>query len=279
VAAVLALLASVGFGAGDFLGGMKARRIQLMTVLVISQLGALGLAIVAVAAVRPDAPTGSLVGYAAAAGFFQATGLGAYWKGLSNGAMGVVAPISATAAIIPVTVGLTRGEHLDPHQAVGIAVALIGVMLTSTEPRALSVERPRIAIGVGYALVAAVCLGSGLACIGLASEGGDITWVVLVSRIVLVGLLCATAVAIRHRLDPNRGPLLPLLLIGLLSAGSTFLFAEATTRGLISVVAVIVSVYPVTTIGLAWLVLGERVAWTQRLGAAVALAGVALIAA
>jgi drug/metabolite transporter (DMT)-like permease len=65
----------------------------------------------------------------------------------------------------------------------------------------------------------------------------------------------------------------------LLSVGATFLFAEATTRGLLSLVTVIASIYPVTTILLAWLVLGERVAWTQRLGAAIALTGVALIAA
>jgi drug/metabolite transporter (DMT)-like permease len=279
VAAVLALLSSIGYGAGDFLGGLKTRTVKLVTVLVVSQLGSLALAAVVLLAVRPDMPSGRLLAYAAAAGVFQAAGLGAYYSGLASGAMGVVAPISATALIIPVAVGLSRGEELELHQVLGVVVALAGVVLTSAEPRALSVDRPRIAVGVGLALVAAVCLGCGLASIGLASDGGDITWVVLISRVVLVGLMCATAVALRHRIDVERGQVPQLVSIGLLSAGATFLFAEATTRGQISVVAVVASVYPVTTIALAWLVLGERVAWTQRLGAVVALLGVALIAA
>jgi drug/metabolite transporter (DMT)-like permease len=279
VAAVLALLASIGYGAGDFLGGMKARSVKLVTVLVVSQVGSLALALVVLLVVRPDMPSGRLLAYAGAAGLFQAAGLGAYYAGLASGAMGVVAPISATAAVIPVTVGLSRGDQLDLHQVVGIVVALAGVVLTSAQPRALDVDRPRIAVGVGLALLAAACLGCGLASIGLASDGGDITWVVVVSRVVLVGLLCATVLALRRPAGVERGQLLPLLSVGLLSVGATFLFAEATTRGLISIVAVVVSVYPVTTIALAWLVLGERVAWTQRLGAVVALVGVALIAA
>jgi drug/metabolite transporter (DMT)-like permease len=278
VAAVLALLSSIGFGAGDFLGGMKSRSVKLMTVLVISQAGSLALAAIVLVAVQPDMPSGRLLAYAAAAGVFQAAGLGAYYSGLANGAMGVVAPISATAAIIPVTVGLTRGEHLELHHTLGIVVALTGVMVTSAEPRALAVDRPRIAVGVGLALVAAICLGCGLASIGLASDGGDITWVVLTSRVVLVAFLVAAVLAQRHRLRVEPGQLLPLVSVGLLSVGATFLFAEATTRGLLSIVTVVVSVYPVTTIVLAWLVLGERVAWSQRLGAAIALAGVALIA-
>jgi drug/metabolite transporter (DMT)-like permease len=253
--------------------------VKLMTVLVVSQAGSLALAAIVLLAVRPDMPDGRLLAYAAAAGVFQAAGLGAYYSGLASGAMGVVAPISATAAIIPVVVGLTRGEHLELHQTLGIVVALTGVVVTSTEPRALAVDRPRIAVGVGLALVAAVCLGCGLASIGLASDGGDITWVIVTSRVVLVGLLIAAVVALRHRPRVEPGQLLPLLSVGLLSVGATFLFAEATTRGLLSLVTVIASIYPVTTILLAWLVLGERVAWTQRLGAAIALTGVALIAA
>lgn len=279
MAVVLALLASVGYGAGDFVGGLKGRSVPLPTVLVISQVAALVLACLVLLAVGPDAPDGRLAALAAAAGAFQAAGLGAYYAGLAGGAMGVVAPISATAAVIPVTVGIVLGEQLGLLQAIGIAVAILGIVVTSAEPKALAAERPRIAVGVGLALLAAANLGLGLAFLARASEDGDVTWAVVISRAVLVALVCVTVIALRHRPTVERRDFLPLVSVGLLSATATFLFAEATTHGLISLVAVIVSVYPVTTIGLAWLVLGERVAPTQRMGAVIALAGVALIAA
>jgi len=278
VAAVLALLSSVGFGAGDFIGGYKARTIALINVLVVSQVAGLLIAIVALAAIRPPAPTGHLVIYALAAGLFQAVGLGAYYRGLASGAMGVVAPISATAAIIPVTVGLTLGETFSLVQAVGIAVAILGVVLTSAEPGALSADRPKIAVGVGLALVAATCLGFGLAWIGRAAEGGHIAWVLAVSRVSLVAMILLAVLRMRIRPSVPARELLPLASIGAFSAGATLLFAQATTYGQIGLVAVITSVYPITTVGLAWLVMGERIARVQRVGAGVALVGVALVA-
>ena len=56
------------------------------------------------------------------------------------------------------------------------------------------------------------------------------------------------------------------------------LFAVASTRGLLPVVAVGGSMYPAFTIALAHFVLGERLTLLQRLGVVGALAGVALIA-
>ena len=72
----------------------------------------------------------------------------------------------------------------------------------------------------------------------------------------------------------------PLLVgVGVGDTGATLLYAAATTRGLLSVVAVLASLYPVVIVVLARTVLSERVARPQLLGVAVALAGVALISA
>lgn len=60
---------------------------------------------------------------------------------------------------------------------------------------------------------------------------------------------------------------------------ATVAYGTATTKGLVSVVAVIATLSPVVTVGLAVVVLGERLAARQRLGVVTALAGVVLLAA
>jgi drug/metabolite transporter (DMT)-like permease len=72
---------------------------------------------------------------------------------------------------------------------------------------------------------------------------------------------------------------LPLVAIGILDLCANGLYALATRHGLLSLVAVAASLYPLATVALARVVLGERVRRLQELGIAAALAGVAMIAA
>ncbi|MGH2980325.1 MAG: EamA family transporter, partial [Solirubrobacterales bacterium] len=130
-ALLLAFASSVAWGAGDFLGGLKSRRLPVLNVLVASQLTGLVL-IGAYVAIRAEGPPGGdLALWAPLSGIAGAVGLAAFYRGLAVGNMGVVAPISATAAIVPLAVGVAGGDRPAELQYVGIALALVGIVLAS----------------------------------------------------------------------------------------------------------------------------------------------------
>src|SRR5437763_890057 len=129
----LALVASAMWGFSDFVGGLKAKTLPLLSVLVVSQ--PLGLAVLgALAAAAGRHSLGGLgTLYAVLAGAGGLVGISALYRGLAVGTMGIVAPISATAPLVPVVVGIARGERPSPVQAAGIVFALGGIVLASRE--------------------------------------------------------------------------------------------------------------------------------------------------
>ena len=191
--------------------------------------------------------------------------------------MGIVAPITATGAAIPVAVGLASGERPSWPQAAGLALAVAGVVLASLEPRGEDGGVP-VAAGVGLAVFAAVAIGLFLTALDAASEG-SILWALLLQRIVLVALVLAVALARRAQLSLDRRDLRAVLAIGVLDMCSNVAFAIATTKGLLSLVAVLGALYPVTTVLLARFVLGERIRAAQRVGVVCAFGGIVLITA
>jgi drug/metabolite transporter (DMT)-like permease len=271
-AIALALCVSALWGVGDFLGGHSSRRLSALTVLAVSELAGWIAVAVAVAATRPDPPSAAAVASAAVAGLGGVVGLGALYRGMAVGAMGVVAPLSSAAAVIPVVVGLARGERPSGLQLIGIAVTLLGVVLVSREDGA---ARARVAAGVGLALVAAVGFGSYFVFLDAASDEGAAV-AVFVARGTATVLALAAAFA-RSVWRPPARMLPTLVAIGLFDVSANGLLALALNEGLVSLVSVLASLHPVVTVGLALVLLGERVGRTRALGVAVALAGVAAI--
>jgi drug/metabolite transporter (DMT)-like permease len=277
LAVALGLAASVSWGISDFLGGLKSRTLALLSVLLTSQ-GAGLVLITAIVALRGRAaPDAEHVVYACLSGIAGAIGLAAFYRGLAVGAMAVVAPISGTAAVIPVAVGLISGERPAALQVPGIALAIAGVALASRE---LPEEGggPRVAAGAGLALLSAVGFGSFFVAMDAASEP-DLFWAIFFNRATSLTALALAVLVVRPRLVLGRDDLPVLLLIGALDISANALFAAASTEGLVSLVAVLASLYPVVTVLLARLVLGERVRRVLQVGVVAVLAGVALISA
>lgn len=271
----LALGAALSWGFGDFIGGRASRTLHVLTVLALSQLT--GAAAVAVWVIVDGGSAPSLRGvlWAMGAGAAGCFGLAGLYRGMAIGAMGVVAPISATAAIVPFVVGIASGERPGTVRIAGAALALLGVVLVSREPGHSGGGR---AAGVGLALVAA--LGFGLYFVGIdraATEGA--AWAVLVARGTSTVLALAVALSVGAALVVGGRSLVTVLAVGVLDVGANVLFALSTSRGLVSVVAVLASLYPVATVALARLVLAERIGRGQWVGAGVALTGAALISA
>ena len=125
-------------------------------------------------------------------------------------------------------------------------------------------------------LVAALSFGLLLVLLGEASDG-DPYWGTLAMRATSFSLLVLVALATRPSFALTGRDLPVLLLIGVLDTVGNVLFAVATTESLLSVAAVLGQLYPVVTVLLARLLLGERISRAQAVGVVSAFAGVALI--
>lgn len=275
IAALCALGASIAWGVGDFLGGLKSRAVPLLLVLMLSQVsGFVGIG--AVVALAGNPPPDASVLWASAAAVFGTLGLAAFYRGMAVGSMSVVAPIAAVAAVVPVTFGIATGDDVSAPQVAGFALALLGVALASLERDHLGATR--VASGVPWAIVAVVGFGGYYVPMHEASEQ-DFLWAAFVFRGSVAAFALAAWVVLRPPLAHARGHLAAIALIGLADTAGNTLFAAAANQGEVSIVSVLATLYPVTTILLAAIVLDERVRGTQRLGIVAALAGVVLISA
>jgi drug/metabolite transporter (DMT)-like permease len=274
---LLAFASSVAWGAGDFLGGLKSRRLPVLNVLVASQVTGLTLIGFFVALRGEGPPGGELMLWAPLSGIAGAIGLAAFYRGLAVGNMGVVAPISATAAVVPLVAGVAGGDRPGSIQYAGIGLALAGVVLASREEVEARLAGPT-ARGAGLALLSA--LGFGLFFVGMDhASDDDVAWAILVNRLTSVTVLLAAFAALRPPFAARRSDLPVLAAIGTLDITANGMFALASTEGLVSLVSVLASLYPLTTVALAAVVLGERPHRVAQVGVVLALTGVALIAA
>ena len=271
---MLALLSSASFGFADFLGGLASRRLQVLTVLVLSQIAGLaGIAILVAVRSEPP-PEARFAAFALLAALFATSGLVALYRGLAVGLMSVVAPIAATGAAIPVVATAVTGEAPTELESAGIALALVGIVLVSRADRA---PGARLATGAALGIFAAVMFGVFFLAFGEASED-DPYWATFAFRVCSLTLLAAAALVRRPPLRVTAPVGAVLVAIGLLDlAGNAFL-AVATTKGYLGVVSVLSSLYPVVTVALARTFLDERLRPSQLAGVAAAFAGVGLIA-
>ena len=281
--ALLALLASLLWGTADFLGGTATRRLPVGSVVGVSQLVALlGLLPIALALGALDEPRAYLVP-GLLAGLAGLVALAAFYRALAVGTMGVVAPVAALGVVVPVAAGLVQGESPSGLQLAGILAAIVGVVLASGPE--LSGEGRGGAQPLILAGVAAVGFGAVFVLIAQGTASGSTGSVVmtlltmrLVSVVVLTTLLVATARSRGWELGVRRPDLPVLLAIGAFDVGANAAFAVAAQTGLISVTAVLASLYPVVTVLLARQVHGERLVGPQLPGVVLALAGVVLLA-
>jgi drug/metabolite transporter (DMT)-like permease len=271
-ALALALGASLAWGVADFVGPLVARTLGALRVLFWAQVGGLA-AIALTVAVRGERPHQWLVLLAIPAALAGTLGLWAYYRGIAAGAISVVAPIAGASAIVPVVYGFATGEIPSALQIVGIACAIVGVVLASLEHQE---GTRRIAAGVGLALLAAI--GFGFYFPPMHSAGkADFWWASVVFRTTALLVIAAAAGVQRPNLRLRPRELAIVVGVGIGDTIGNVLFAASSSHGLVSLTAVLASLYPIVTVLLAAAVLSERTAPTQKAGIALTLAGVILI--
>ena len=274
LALVLALGSSIVWGTADFCGGSLTKRLPTFAVTVVSQ--AAGFAALAVVVAFHGDVGGRSFALGLLAGLGGGAGLAAFYRALSLGTMSVVSPVVACGAVVPFAISIATGERPSKLALAGAVAALGGAVLASVEERRAS--SPARARAIGLAVVAAIALGLFVYFLGLGSRHGDALSTLFGARVGSLALLIVVASARRASMRVPRRWLLAVAAVGLADVAANALFAFAAGHALLALVSVLGSLYPVVTVLLAHVVLGERLTRTQKTGVAVALAGVAAIA-
>ena len=278
MAVILALLAALGYGVGDFLGGLGGRRSHPALIPVAVQVVGVVTAVVAVLAFG-GTPTAHTWTWGALSGIGSGIGNVCLLRGLAVGRMSVVAPLSAViTSALPAIVGLLAGDRLTWWGWTGIALALPAVALAA---RSESGRGYRMA-DIGYGIAAG--LGFGFLFIALDQAGTDAgAWPLLPGQ--LVALVVVSAAALPHIIHLHRSHQSPKIsavvrwggAAGLLGACANLLFLFASGAGQLTITAVLAGLYPTVTVTLAAVVLHERANRSQLTGLLAAAVSIVLI--
>jgi drug/metabolite transporter (DMT)-like permease len=277
-AVALALFGAVAYGISDFVGGLAGKRASPWAVAAAGGLGgALTTSMLAllVPATGPIAPA---LAWGAAAGIGNGIGTASLYRGLSSGRMGVVAPVSGVLAVVlPVVVGVVGGERPGALVWLGIVSAAPAIWLVTRAPRPeTDATAEAAASGIRDGVLAGLGFGALFACLGQVPADAGF-WPLALNQLVGIAVIGVCATLARATWVPT-GPAWRGTLAGLLGGTATASFVVATHHGLLSVSAVLVSLYPAFTIVLAALVLHERVHRVQAWGLALCGAAVVLVA-
>jgi drug/metabolite transporter (DMT)-like permease len=275
MAILLAIASALMWGGADFFGGSAARRLKVLVVTFASQGAGLVSVVLLFAVVgAPFSFEGAI--YGAAAGIVGAVALSVFYAALAAGVMSLVAPLSALGAVVPVSVALAEGARLEALAVVGMAVTLAGVVLIARrEPGAPALTRRVLGLAAG----AALGIGTVLTLFQLGTDvpGSSGLGVVAAARTASITVTGLAILATRTSLAMTRPQAGRVALVGVADTGANAMFAVASETGPDALVAVLGSLYPVTTVLLARAFLAERLTRRQAAGVALALSGAALL--
>jgi drug/metabolite transporter (DMT)-like permease len=267
---LLAALAALSWGTSDFVGGLASREHPARSVVVWSQICGVVLALIAAPVLGGDASGGDLV-WGALAGVGGGIGLVALYTGLAGGKISVVAPVSGViSAGVPVVFGLAIGERPGTLGMVGMVVAVLAIWLVSAGEQVGT-------SGLGQALIAGLGFAFFFMAIGQTGDGAGL-WPLLPARVASIAVVGGLSLlgAESLAMPPVGRVKVAVAGIGDIIANMFFLLASQT--GLLSIAAVVSSLFPAPTVLLGRLVLGEQVRTQQWIGLGLALVAVGLIA-
>lgn len=275
---VLALGSAVAYGLSDFAGGLLSKKTSPWAVAVVGQASAMALTLL-LALWWGGAPEPTDLAWGAVSGVGGGAGAAFLYRGLGAGSMAVVAPVSAVgAALLPVAVGAATGERPSILTWVGVGCALPAIWLVSRAANAPDAPRRGRAAELTDGLLAGLGFGLLFTALGQVPEpAGFVPLVLSYGVAVLATAVLATLVGAPWL--PRDGAVAGALVVGALGTAATALFLLATQSGLLTVAAVLSSLYPATTVLLAAAVLHERIGRSQGIGLVLALLAVGLVAA
>lgn len=270
---VLALAAALSFGVSDFTGGLAARRVSALVVTLGAQVAGL-LVLGPALALLSGAPSGRALALGSVAGLLGAGGLLLYLRCMAIGPMGVVSPLAALVGVaVPVGWGVAvAGEALRPTEVTGIVLGAVAVGCVAYVRGRVRLTDAR---GPLFALAAGGAFGGFFVALDATPPASGL-WPLLTARLAGIVLLTALLTTGR-RSGPDRRTTWLILASGALDMSANVLFLLATRADLLSLSALLSSLYPVVVVVLARQLLAERLTRLQSVGVAAALLATALI--
>ncbi|HTZ98275.1 MAG TPA: DMT family transporter [Terriglobales bacterium] len=268
----LSLAAVVAWGTSDFLGGYSSRTANAFLLTTIAHASGLLLMVTVATASHAPFPIHSSALWAFAGGLSGGGALAIFYRALSQGRMGLTAPVAAVlgAAIPTLFVMFTAGAPSPVHIA-GFLLAAIGIWLISRTEDGSGTE------GIGFAALAGIGFAGFYLCMRQAGNGSAL-WIAALSRLAsftLTGIIVLLIGA--RRITPQSAGW--GVLAGCLDVTGSALFVRASQTGRLDTAVVLTSLYPAVTVLLARLILKEHFTRWKAVGMFAALLAVPMIAA
>ena len=272
---LLALASAIVYGVGDWCGGRASRRQPSVIVAVTGQMISLVLVGAAVIAMGTPAPGASTWWWSLFGGIVGALGIAGLYHGFAHGEASVVAPTSAVVgASVPVIVALATGERPTAVAMVGIVVAVDAVALVSGALGTHQHNTPRSIVVLS--VLVGVCFGLLFVALDRADSDSGM-WPLVIARLASVPMLLVLALALGARPVRDRPSLQIAVIAGVFDMGANVLYLAAVRGGMLSIVAVVASLYPASTVMLAMAVDKERVTRWQGMGLVLAVLALVLV--
>jgi drug/metabolite transporter (DMT)-like permease len=267
--------AALFYGLADYSGSRASRFANSASITFFGQAMAfMGIGVFLLFVRTPVMPLESWL-WTTGGGFGGALALVAFYKAMSMGSMTVIAPITAVIGLsVPVIAGVLSGERPSGSAWIGILLATIAVALVAdvldrhdlpTPPRVIWMA---VAAGLGFGMI--------FVCMGNASHDHGV-WPLFGQRLVSVPTVAAIALIQTRSISVPKNVFLLSIAAGVLDTSANGLYLLATSAELMSIVSVVVAMYPVATIFLAMTLDHERLHKSQGVGLLLAITSLVLI--
>jgi drug/metabolite transporter (DMT)-like permease len=273
LAVFFGLVSAVTWGAGDFSGGMAVKRTNPYGAVIAAHFVSLVLLLMLGAITAEPLPPVRDLLWGCAAGVGGGIGLALLYSALASGQMSIASPVSAlVAAGLPVLFGAFSDGLPRATTLIGFVLALAAVWLISGGVGVkLKVEK------LFLPLLSGVCFAAFFIFLDRGS-GQSILWPLVATRVASITSLLSFSIVTRQPWIPTRDSWIPIIISSLLDSAGNALYAMSARMGRMDVAAALGSLYPGSTVLLAWFILKERVSPLQMAGILVALVAIVLIA-
>ena len=274
---IFAIASAMFYGLGGFSGGYAASKSRVLPVLVVSQAFGLATASAALIALWPGPPGHADLLWGLIGGLAGAFGIVTLYRGIAKGIVAIVSPTAALlSAVIPLVAGLILGDKPGLLSLIGMGLCVPAIILLASSSSHAGTDKQRTKSSLSHGFVAGIFFGLFYVAISRPGVHSGF-WPLVAARSASITMALVVMLAKREHLVLNKGSLIPAMLAGILDMVANILFVLASSSGMLSIVAMIVSLYPVPTVLMARIVFKERITPARGIGLGLSLAGLALI--